>query len=399
MLTVSAIVVTFNRADYLPEALDSIFSQEMPPLEVIVVDDGSVDDTKEVVGSYGDRILYVWQENQGVSAARNRGLSVAQGDLIAWLDSDDAWQPAFLSTLVQRIERDPGVDGAYSGRVYIDSEGKALSQSVRVEPDEALYASLIEDNFLTTSSLIVKRSCYESAGPFDRQFRIGEDYDMWLRFARRHRIVGMPEPLVRYRVHSGNTVADADKYKYYRLALTGKQFGELGSDRDQWTEEARLAHGFSFRSVAFNYFQAGQMDEGWYYLQQAISIYPDILERLDTYYEVLCGDQPLGLRGQAQLLDIDANSADLLRRLDALFYEGGNTLQPRRPAAYGNAYLAMAMLNDQAGNWSQARRCIARAIRHYPALLGQQGVLRRFVKLSVGQSGAELGRSFLDRSP
>jgi len=162
-----------------------------------------------------------------------------------------------------------------------------------------------------------------------------------------------------------------------------KHFGPPEGDPAGWPEDKRRAYGFAYRSAAWGYLQQGQPDEAWRYLARAASTYPPILERLDTFYELACGDQPRGYRGQADRLDIQANGADMLRRLAALF-AADPSLRALEGVAYGHAYLALAMLSDQAGDWAAARRYLWQAAWRHPGLLSPS-FLRRLLKVSAGK--------------
>ena len=390
-LRVSVIIPTYNRAAYLREALASVFRQSLAPWEVIVVDDGSTDETYQVIQESPGAIRFYRQAHQGVATARNLGLEKATGDLVAWLDSDDLWEPTFLATVVSLLAQDRALDGAYTGITLIDSDGAPLGTSTRLEPPEELHNALVRDCFLAAPSVVARKKCYDQAGGFDPQFRISEDYDMWLRLARQFRIVGVPQPLVRIRVHTTNTMSDVDSLCKARLALARKHFGRLG-DISTLSDTVKAAYGYAFRSIALKYIETGQPTNGWAYLEQAVALHPPILERLDTFYELACGDQPRGYRGQADLLDIAANGADMLRRLDALFATAKQPVRALRGAAYGNAYLALGMLSDQAGDWAAARRYMLQAACHNPRLLSRSFV-RRLLKVGLGKWVVSLVRT------
>lgn len=381
---VSVIVPTYNRAAYLQKALESIFQQTLPVTEIIVVDDGSTDVTEEVVRRAHKPIRFYRQEHLGVAAARNLGLQMAAGDLIAWLDSDDLWEPGFLATVVPLLAQDAGLDGVYTGITMIDADGARLGTSARVEPPEKLYDALVCDCFLATPTLVARKACYDQVGGFDPQFCISEDYDMWLRLAGQFRIMGLPLPLVRIRIHTTNIMSDIDALVKARLALTRKHFGELDSSGGTHPDTIKAAYGYALRSIALKYVETGQPTNGWPYLERAAALHPTILQRLDTFYELACGNQPRGYRGQAKLLDIERDGADMLRRLDALFASASSHVQAMRSAAFGNAYLALGMLSDQAGDWTAARRYLLQAVWHHPRLLSRSFV-RRLVKLVAGK--------------
>ena len=318
-------------------------------------------------------------------AARNLGLEHACGDLIAWLDSDDLWEPGFLATVVPLLAQDAGLDGAYTGITMIDADGARLGTSARIEPPEGLYDALVRDCFLATPSIVVRKACYDQVGGFDPQFRISEDYDMWLRLARRYRIVGVPRSLVRIRIHATNTMSDVDTLCQARLALLQKHFGELNGSESPPSDAARTAYGYAFRSIALKYIESARPTDGWPYLGRAVALHPAILERLDTFYELALGDRPRGYRGRVHVQEIERSGTEMLRGLDALFASADAPVRDLKGAAYGNAYLALSMLSDQAGDWPAARRYLLQAARRNPRLLSGSS-LRRLAKLCLGTS-------------
>lgn len=385
-LRVSVILPTYNRAAYLQEALASVFAQTLAPWEVIVIDDGSTDNTQDIMATYDTRLRYFRQAHQGVAAARNYGLKMAQGDIMAWLDADDLWESDFLATLLPLLESDSQIDGCYSGCAYIDAAGDPLPQTdQRIVASSKLFSALTESNFLTTPAIIVRKRCFAQVGDFDTQLSICEDYDMWLRLAKQFTIVGLSVPLVKIRVHGANTVRDTAAFSRFRIHVVQKHFGDAEGDPAMWPEEKRCAYAMAFRDVALKHSQDGEDVQKWQYLEKAIAIWPGLLARLDTFYELACGEQPRGRRGLATSLDIAGHGVAMLSGLDALFEKAGLSVSRLRHTAYGNAYLALAMLSDQAGQWGSARRYMLRALRAYPPLVLQFGVVRRLLKLTVGR--------------
>ena len=395
MPRVSVIIPAYNRANYLPEALDSVFGQTLAPHEVIVVDDGSTDDTLEVLRDYEGKVRYARQEHQGVSAARNRGLALARGDVIAWLDADDLWETEFLSTLVPLLAAHPELDGIYCGLTHMNAGGEILwTPTQRVVPPPDLYSALIEADFIVTPAIIAYKRCYEQVGAFDLEFHICEDYDMWLRLANVFRIAGISRPLVRIRVHESSTMMrNSDALCRFRIALTEKHFGARTGDPDSWAEDKRRAYAYAFLTCALRYIQDGENEEGWRYMREAATIWPDLLSRLDVFYELACGDQPRSYRGRVDQLDIERNGAELLSRLGVLFTNASSALHRMRRKAYGNAYLALGMLSDQAGQWGAARGYLFQAMTTNPKFLTSPSVARRFVKLFSGQRLARMARA------
>jgi hypothetical protein len=385
MLRVTTIIPSYNRADYLSLALDSVLGQTYSVSEIIIVDDGSTDNTREVVKRYAGRVRFYAQNHGGVSAARNKGLELAQGEIISWCDADDVWEPSFLGRTISLLESDPQVDGVYAGVMHIDSDGKRLPQENRITvPPEQLYAALADDCFIQTTGFVMRKRCFDLAGWFDTEFDISEDYDMFLRLARNFRIVGLGEPLVRYRVHQQNTVSNTAKWCESRLALTRKHFGDPRHSTAGMTGQQRRAHACAYRAVAIKCLQDGADDQGWQYLSQGASLWPEMLGQLDTLYELVCGNQSPGLRGDARHLNLPQREAYMRQHLVDLFRQPDPALASQQNRAYGNTYFTLGMLGDQAGHPAAARHYLWTALRYQPAFLIDYRFMRRFLKVSAG---------------
>lgn len=209
MPIVSVVVPTHNRADLLERTLRSILQQQVSDLEVIVVDDGSVDDTSAVAAAADPRVQLLRNKNStGVSAARNRGIAAARGDWVAFCDDDDLWSPEKLARQLAAAERS-GAHWVYAGDVNVDNRLRVLSGGPPPEP-EAVLALLPHWNPLASggSNVIVRSRALADVGGFDPSLRRTEDWDLWIRLAR----IGPPacvcKPLVAYRFHGGNLMAD-----------------------------------------------------------------------------------------------------------------------------------------------------------------------------------------------
>jgi hypothetical protein len=385
MLRVTTIIPSYNRANYLPLAVDSVLGQTYPVGELVIVDDGSTDNTREVVERYEGRVRFSQQNHGGVSAARNKGLELAQGEVIAWCDADDVWEPTFLQRTVPLLDKDLQLDGVYAGVAHIDSDGNRLPQENRIAvPPDQLYAALADDCFIQTTALVMRKRCFDQAGWFDTNFDISEDYDMFLRLAQCCRIVGLGEPLVQYRVHHQNTVGNTAKWCESRLALTRKHFGDPRQGVTGMTEQQRRAHAHAYRAAAVKCLQDSADDRGWQYLREGASIWPDILSQLDTLYELVCGNQPPGLRGDATRLNL-AERADYMRQhLSEVFQNADAALAAQRGTTYGNTYLALGILSDQANQQAAARHYLWTALHYRPAFLIDYPFMRRFIKVSTG---------------
>ncbi|RLB05643.1 MAG: glycosyltransferase family 2 protein, partial [Deltaproteobacteria bacterium] len=180
---VSVIIPTYNRRTLLLEAVESVLAQTYSDFELIVVDDGSTDGTEEAIKRYGSRLIYTYQPHQGVSAARNKGIEIARGELVAFLDSDDLWLPKKLQIQVTFMDQHPEVQLCYTDEIWI-------RRGVRVNPKKkhAKYSGWIYPHCLplciiSPSSALVRRGLFAQVGHFDPQLPVCEDYDFWLRVA------------------------------------------------------------------------------------------------------------------------------------------------------------------------------------------------------------------------
>ena len=202
--TVTVIVPTFNRAHYLPEALHSIFTQTFTDYELVVVDDGSTDDTAAVLRRFADARLHVLrQKHKGISAAMNAGLRAARGNYIARLDSDDLWLPDLLATETAVLEAHPEVGVVYGKAQAMAADGSTREHYLGLPlryPHDALLSLAWTDSTCNVA-LLARHVCFTTAGLYDEGLETHEDWDMWLRVARDHRFLFLNQILARVREH------------------------------------------------------------------------------------------------------------------------------------------------------------------------------------------------------
>lgn len=201
-IQLSVIIPTYNRVDYLREAIESVLAQTFTDFELIVVDDGSTDGTRELAASYKGRVRYISQQNCGPSAARNNGIKNAVGRYIAFLDSDDIWLPEMLAKQVAMLSKDPAAGLTATGYGLINT-GHQLTGTIIMKEDELADARNgdLYKNFFATSSVMVKKLCFQTVGLFNENLHFAEDWDMWIRILQRYSFVYLPEALMHYRVH------------------------------------------------------------------------------------------------------------------------------------------------------------------------------------------------------
>lgn len=203
---VSVILPTYNRAQLVQEATESVLSQTFGDFELIVVDDGSTDDTATVLSGLDNRLRYVAIAHGGASAARNAGLARARGPLIAFLDSDDLWQPHFLQQAIDSLAGADSAGFAYTDYCIAGAQGQISAPCLKAAEkiNGRLFPAILEEDFICMGSLLFRRECLEQAGPFDPRVTPAEDWDMWLRITPFYDACYVDRPLLTIRFHGGN---------------------------------------------------------------------------------------------------------------------------------------------------------------------------------------------------
>lgn len=198
--TVSVVLPTFNRANTLGKAIQSVLSQTYENLELIVVDDGSTDNTEEVVKGFADsRLRYVCHgENRGAGAARNTGIKIARGEYIACQDDDSEWLPEKLEKQIKAFEKAlPNVGVVYSGAYAIDGEMRTYLPHPHLTQKEGyLHKQFLKGMFIVQPSVVIRKECFKAVGMYDEKLPSREDWDMWIRLSKYYDFKFIDEPLV-----------------------------------------------------------------------------------------------------------------------------------------------------------------------------------------------------------
>jgi glycosyltransferase involved in cell wall biosynthesis len=270
MPKVSAIIPTYNRADLLPRAIESVLGQTLRDLELIVVDDGSTDNTREIVERFAqrdNRIIYLWRQNSGGPAApRNSGIERATGKYVAFLDHDDEWMPSKLEEQVRLFEASPPEIGfvACDYLIIIGTGGNSISKYRLPAPEGgSLFRTLLENDFIRTATVVmVRKDVFENVGGFDVSLPCGEDTEMWLRIAERYQFASVTNFLAKHYHHRMNTTLRTP-----RIALAESMEAILRTHRSM-CERYPGAYSLRLGQVAASYCAAGELKKGrGYYLQ------------------------------------------------------------------------------------------------------------------------------------
>ncbi len=228
---ISVIIPTFNCSKYLPEAINSVLNQTYQNLEMIVVDDGSTDTTREIINSYINRypkkIKYIFQENKGLACARNTGVKNALGEYIALLDADDIWTVQRLKETLGAIEKEPDIGLVHANINWMSEEGNIISSPKR--KTRYLSGYIFENIFLRKAhiaipTILVRKECFDKVGGFDENLtRLGcEDREMWLRIAELYKFAYIDKVLGYYRIRKGSMSKDLKKMLEARYYVVNK---------------------------------------------------------------------------------------------------------------------------------------------------------------------------------
>jgi glycosyltransferase involved in cell wall biosynthesis len=210
---VSIVIAAYNSTRYIRQTLDSINNQTFTDFETIVVNDGSTDTTQleQILESHPLPIVYISQDNKGVSAARNAGINIAQGEFYTQLDSDDLWEPEYLSTQVQFLTDHPDVVVVYPNATIFGDSSDVELEYMEICPSkgEVSFESLIQEHCIVLTCVTARMSMIKRVGMFDEMIRSCEDFDLWLRIIKAGgRITYHRQILARYRRHEGSLSSD-----------------------------------------------------------------------------------------------------------------------------------------------------------------------------------------------
>lgn len=225
---VSVIIPAYNQSKYIRETIDSVLKQTYNNVEIIVVNDGSTDDTLKILQEYGNKIKIINQKNKGLAGARNSGIREAKGDYLAFLDSDDLWYNNMLSVMVSHLKNNQQSDIAACSCDLIDEKSQRIRRFNRM----SFFRNKIKNSFLRTLTLInmfpvhtllIRKKCFDCCGVFDESLRATEDWDLWLRMAvHGHKFLLIDDVIAKYRIHGESMTHDPKRMEESWLKVLNK---------------------------------------------------------------------------------------------------------------------------------------------------------------------------------
>ncbi len=272
---VSVIIPTYNRENFIKKALDSVLRQTFQNFEIIVLDDGSTDNTKTIVEGYSEKVRYFYQDNRGIAGARNEAIRKSCGGFIAFLDSDDYWMPEKLERQMElfRKHTEYGMVASCCSSVRLDG---SFRKKNRHGKSGWVLKDLFEKNFIRTSSAVIKRECLNRAGLFDEEFEECEEYDLWLRIAALYPVGFINEPLAVYVDNPDGVSTDSLAGRLFRLRVLEKDYLKKKIPEKMYSR--RIADTCHY--IGRHYIKRGRRAEGITYLKRAQMLEPLYVKNL-----------------------------------------------------------------------------------------------------------------------
>jgi len=273
MPTVSVIIHTYNNEKFIAETVESVLNQTYKDYAVIVVDDGSVDGTRDALIPYMQKIRYHYKENGGIASAKNAGISLSETEFVAFLDHDDLWVPDKLQLQMEHFNENPQI-----GLVYAKYTSFRDGKELRTKPEKGysgwIFKELLAKSFIQTSTVVVKRECLDAVGPYDETFSLGDEYDMFLRIAQKFQCGFVDKGLTRYRVHDTNASNNDFLFDNENLGVYKKIYNNF-TDLDGVEKKIlrkRIAR-YSMK-VAEGLYSQGKLEESKEYQKEANNFLP-----------------------------------------------------------------------------------------------------------------------------
>lgn len=251
---VSVIIPAYNSDRFIRETIDSVLNQTYRDFELIVVDDGSSDRTADIISSYKDRLIYIRKENEGISTARNRGIEIARGEYLAFIDHDDIWFPEFLEEVVAELDKNKEARLCFANTYVMDGEKKRTRTLFDICPPHKgmVFEKLVKGNFIPVITTVIRREVFEEVGLFDPRYRIAEDWDIFLKISKRYPITFIDRPLAEYRIHEASFSRQRDLMLTEFIDIIGKYISSVDKRTSRVLETIRRRAQFDLGIVYLN---------------------------------------------------------------------------------------------------------------------------------------------------
>ena len=278
MEKISVIIPNYNYGRFLRQAVESALDKTLPPHEVIVVDDGSTDNSLEVLQEFGDRVIVVKQANGGVAAARNKAAEIATGEFLAFLDADDYWHTKKLEKQMEKFRLDAEIGFVHCGSVYVDEKGAFIKDYSTGREGWVADELLKFQEVVIANTIVVRREIFDLIGGYDttRELHPSEDWDLCYRLACECKLGFVREPLLYYRQHGSGGHANIAKMERAMLIAFERAFSDPASEKQRLRSEA---YGNLFFVLAGSYYHAGDTQKSIASAMKAVRYNPAVAMR------------------------------------------------------------------------------------------------------------------------
>jgi len=372
MPIISVIIPAYNQSRYLSQAVQSVLAQSLADWEMVIIDDGSTDDTRAVALSIIDpRIHYIYQENRGLSAARNTGIRHSTAPYLTFLDSDDLFLPEKLELLLAEMERRPELGLAAGQAIPIDENGRVAGKAFTTPlPEQG--ERLLLGNPLHVGSVLLCRDWQGKAGLFDESLRSYEDWDMWLRLARLGCPMGsVAQPVAQYRFHAAQMTRIGQQMTHATFTVLDKVFADPNLPQS-WLALKDPAYSHAYLRAAAQAYQGGDIPQAKDCLERAIALDSTLLRD---------GCAPLAATFRAWIeLPKTSLPLDFLERVYDNLPPSLAELHSRQRAELGEAAIQLAFTYYQQGDAAQTAYAAGKAFRYQPRYLLNRGALSIYLR-------------------
>jgi glycosyltransferase involved in cell wall biosynthesis len=371
---ISVLIPCYNHAHYLAYALESLLAQSFSNWEAIIIDDGSTDETYQVAAKFVDpRIRYVYQENQGLSAARNAGLNLATTEIIALLDADDVWKENYLEMMVPVLLDQQDVVAVYCGFYFIDDSGQEIGiPNITVLPPEEFNDYFTNHgNWLIPSGVIFRKTNAIVEGCFDESLQALEDSYMWSKLTDQGLFFGIPHALVGYRRHDSNMTSDPQRMVSSQYRIIERYFGTPQGDPSKWTDRKVQVYTRYFETASIRYLAFGDVQMSAYYFLRMHEINPESGTKIGVWRSLSRVHLPIEIRNAPDVLDWKQAEKDiscLLSQLERM-RQDSKLLNERFSKIAGGAYLGLADEAVRAKKYKLASQWLSTAAKNNLAII------------------------------
>jgi hypothetical protein len=341
---VSIVIPTRNYADYVVQAIRSGLLQGYQPIEIVVVDDGSSDDTPAVLREFEGAIQVVRLEGLGVSAARNAGLARARGEYVVCLDADDLLVSGGLAAQVARFERHPDIDAVFGEWYTYDVQAGTIGRNHSFLKDDDALPHLLRTNIVATpSAMMLRRTAVSALGGFDTSLSFAADWEMWLRLAKQGgRFARVTAPVATYRIHGRSMTSDLDRAIVDVTALLDRCFDDPSLSQAMRAAEPESRFG-AMMYLAGLCLQQGDEQRGKECLRRALRWNPRAVDTFDFYRSMADAISRARQPGSRRVVDVVQSMLALWAELD----DGESGRRSRRQAL---RHLAAGLIARNAGD-------------------------------------------------